>query len=62
MRPLLKKMGALMNDNSGYLLGIYDGHFNLYKSKRQVDSHDIAMFLQLYNGHPWSQKIGLFLM
>lgn len=33
---------------------------NLYKSRGQVDSHDIAVFLQLYYGHPWSQKTGKF--
>lgn len=33
---------------------------NLYKSRGQVDSHDVAVFLQLYNGHPWSRKTGKF--
>lgn len=57
-----EKMGALMNDNGGRLLGIYDEittfltQINLYKSRGQVDSHDVAVFLQLYNGHPWSRK------
>ena len=31
---------------------------NLYKSKGHTDSHDVAVFLQLYNGHPWSRKTG----
>ena len=50
-----EKMGALMNDNGGRLLGIYDEmttflmQINLYKSRGQVDSHDVAVFLQLYN-------------
>lgn len=50
-----EKMGALMNDNGGRLLGIYDEmttflmQTNLYKSRGQVDSHDVAVFLQLYN-------------
>ena len=61
-----EKMGALMNDNGGRLLGIYDEmttfltQINLYKSRGQVDSHDVAVFLQLYNGHPWSRKTGKF--
>ena len=59
-----EKMGALMNENGGKLLGIYDEmttfltQINLYKSKGHTDSHDVAMFLQLYNGHPWSRKTG----
>lgn len=60
-----EKMGALMNDNGGRLLGIYDEmttfltQINLYKSRGQVDSHDVAVFLQLYNGLPWSRKTGI---
>ena len=62
-----EKMGALMNENGGRLLGIYDEmttfltQINLYKSKGHTDSHDVAVFLQLYNGHPWSRKTGMLL-
>jgi len=59
-----EKMGALMNENDGRLLGIYDEmtsfltQINLYKSRGHTDSHDVAVFLQLYNGLPWSRKTG----
>jgi len=59
-----EKMGALMDDNDGRLLGMYDEmtsfltQINLYKSRGHTDSHDVAVFLQLYNGHPWSRKTG----
>ena len=59
-----EKMGALMDENDGWLLGIYDEmttflmQINLYKSRGHTDSHDVAVFLQHYNGHPWSRKTG----
>jgi len=33
---------------------------NLYKARGQADSHDVAVFLQLYNGLPWSRKTGMY--
>lgn len=62
-----EKMGALMDDNNGKLLGIYDElttfltQINLYKSRGHADSHDVAVFLQLYNGNPWARKTGMYL-
>ena len=59
-----EKMGALMSENDGRLLGLYDElttfltQINLYKSKGLSDSHDLAVFLQLYNGIGWSRKTG----
>ena len=59
-----EKMGAIMDENSGRLLGIYDElttfltQINLYKKGGVADSHDLPVFLQLYNGHPWSRKTG----
>ena len=59
-----EKMGALMADNHSKLLGLYDElssfltQINLYKARGLSDSHDLAVFLQLYNGHPWSRKTG----
>lgn len=59
-----EKMGALMDENAGRLLGMYDElttfltQINLYKKGGVTDSHDLAVFLQLYNGHPWSRKTG----
>lgn len=59
-----EKMGAMMADNHSKLLGLYDElssfltQINLYKGRGLADSHDLALFLQLYNGNPWSRKTG----
>lgn len=59
-----EKMGALMAENDGRLLGLYDElsafltDINLYNSKGLSDSHDIHKFLQLYNGLPWRRRTG----
>ena len=59
-----EKMGAMMAENHSKLLGLYDKlssfltQINLYKSRGLSDSYDLALFLQLYNGHPWSRKTG----
>ena len=59
-----EKMGAMMAANSSKLLGLYDElssfltQINLYKARGLSDSHDLALFLQLYNGHPWTRKTG----
>ena len=51
-----EKMGAMMAENHSKLLGLYDElstfltQINLYKSQGISDSHDLALFLQLYNG------------
>ena len=58
------KMGALMSENSGRLLGLYDelsaflAQINLYRGRGLSDSHELAMFLQLYNGHQWRRDTG----
>ena len=60
-----EKMGAMMAENHSKLLGLYDElstfltQINLYKSQGISDSHDLALFLQLYNGHPWARRTGL---
>lgn len=60
----MEKMGAMMCDNSNKLIGIYDEltHFltqiNIYRNRGLSDTHDLAMFLQLYNGLPWSRRTG----
>lgn len=57
-----EKMGTMMADNHCKLIGLYDElssfltQINLYKSRGLSDSHDLALFLQLYNGHPWARK------
>ena len=59
-----EKMGALMSENSGRLLGLYDelsaflAQINLYRGRGLSDSHELAMFLQLYNGHQWRRDTG----
>ena len=61
-------MGALMANNNGRLLGLYDKlssfltQINLYGSKGISDSHDTSTFLMLYNGqcHPWTRRTGMF--
>ena len=57
-----EKMGAMMADNDGKLIGIYDelsaflSGINLYSSKGITESHDLHKFLQLYNGLPWKRR------
>ncbi len=59
-----EKMGALMAENDGKLLGLYDElssfltGINLYNSKGLSESHDIHKFLQLYNGLQWKRRTG----
>ena len=59
-----EKMGALMHLNLSRLLGFYDelsaflSQINLYRGRSPSDSHELALFLQLYNGHPWRRDTG----
>ena len=59
-----EKMGVLMQENSSRLLGFYDElsafltQINLYKGRNLSDSHELALFLQLFNGHPWRRDTG----
>ena len=60
-----EKMGALMSENSCRLLGFYDemsaflAQINLYRGRGLSDSHELSLFLQLYNAHPWRRDTGL---
>ena len=60
----MEKMGVMMCDNSNKIIGIYDEltHFlpqiNIYRNRGLSDTHDLAMFLQLYNGLPWPRRTG----
>jgi hypothetical protein len=63
-----EKMGALMSENSGRLLGLYDEltsfltRINLYRGKGLSDTHELAVFLELYNANEWTRTTGeLFL-
>ena len=60
-----EKMGDLMAANGGRLLGLYDelstflSQLNLYRGKGLNLSHELALFLQLYNGHSWTRSTGI---
>ena len=64
----MEKMGAKMCDNSNKIIGIYEEltHFltqiNIYRNRGLSDTHDLAMFLQLYNGLPWSRRTGTIMI
>ncbi len=63
-----EKMGALMAENEGRLLGLFDElsafltKIRLYNSRGLTDSHELAMFLELYNANPWTRATGLSLL
>ena len=60
-----EKMGDLMAANGGRLLGLYDElstfltQLNLYRGKGVSVSHELALILQLYNGHSWTRSTGM---
>ena len=60
------KMGELMSYNNGCLFGLYDElstfltQLNLYRGKGLTFSHELALFLQLYNGSSWSRQTGVY--
>ena len=62
-----EKMGDLMAANGGRLFGLYDElatfltQLNLYRGKGLVVSHELALILQLYNGHSWTRATGTHL-
>jgi hypothetical protein len=59
-----EKMGDLMANNGGRLLGLYDEltsfltQLNLYRRKGLTLTHELALLLQLYNGHSWVRNTG----
>ena len=62
-----EKMGALMHINCSRILGFYDElssfltQVNLFRGRQLSDSHELALFLQLFNGHPWRRDTGMSL-
>lgn len=58
-------MGAKMADNSGRLLGLFDElssfltKINLYRGKGFIDTHDLSVFLELYDGNEWTRSTGM---
>ena len=61
-----EKMGDLMHQNHWKLLGLYDelpmflSLVNIFKGRGLSDSHELAIFLQLYGGDPWVRRTGMF--
>lgn len=59
-----EKMGVLMAENSGRLLAMYDElsafltKVNLFRGRSLADSHDLAIFLELYNASSWTRATG----
>jgi len=59
-----EKMGVLMHENGGRLLGLFDEltafltKIRLYNTRGITDSHELAMFLELYNANPWTRITG----
>ena len=53
-----------MSENGGRLLGMFDElssfltKIKLYSSRGLTDSHELAMFLELYNSNPWTRSTG----
>ena len=53
-----------MSKNGGRLLGMFDElssfltKIKLYSSRGLTDSHELAMFLELYNSNPWTRSTG----
>lgn len=61
-----EKTGELMSLNGGRILGMYDElttfltQINLYRGRGLADSHELALFLQLYNGCAWTRNTGMY--
>ena len=57
-------MGELIHRNSWRIMGIYDElttfltQLNIYQGKDLSSSHELSLFLQLYNGHGWHRSTG----
>jgi ABC-type Na+ transport system ATPase subunit NatA len=60
----LEKLGVLMSENNGKLLGLYDellmffSQMNIFHGKNITDSRELSVFLQLFGGKSWSRKTG----
>ena len=59
-----EKMGARIAENGERLLGTFDEvstfltKIKLYSSRGSTDSHELAMFLELYNASQWTRTAG----
>ena len=56
-----EKMGAIIAENHGKLIGLYD-ELAMFLSQINVfglsDSHEMAVFLQLYGASSWIRRTG----
>ena len=63
-----EKMGDLMAAIGGRLLGFNDElstfltQLNLYHGKGLALLHELALFLQLFDGHSWTWSTGLYFL
>lgn len=63
-----EKMGSLMSENSGRLLGLYDelsaflSQIRLYRGGGLSESHELSQFLQLSSGNHWRRDTGRYLI
>ena len=61
-----EKMGSLMADNHGKLIGLYDdlamflSQINVFRGRGISDSHELAVFLKLYEGSSWIRRTGMY--
>lgn len=39
-------------------LSMFLSQMNVFRGKGVTDSHEVAVFLQLYGGNPWVRKTG----
>ena len=59
-----KKMGSLMSENHYKLIGLYDelamflSQINVFRGRGLADSHELALFLQLYCANAWTRRTG----
>lgn len=58
-------MGAIMQENHCKILALYDelsmflSQVNIFSGKKVTDSHELAVFLQLYGANSWVRKTGI---
>lgn len=62
----LEKLGVLMSENGGRLLGLYDeltmffSQMNIFHGKNITDSRELSLLLQLFGAKSWARKTGMF--
>lgn len=62
-----EKLGELMSANHWKLLGLYDelpvflSQINIFCGRGLSDSHELAIFLQLYGAEQWIRRTGSYL-